>query len=379
MKPSFEQVLDWHHASYPGMDAADWYKLLHQSVFGVGHLISGQTDAARLKALRDESAPRARIGFHENLIDPLDEDWRLVRLNLRPYVRVARDVADLAPVMAETARVVKGTPQLMTERVKLTARWLEQRVPGQSDTLRRMGVLLALDDFPQIHHSEGFRQQYHPAYRVVLKALIPPTLRDDAARQAFDTRVAMDQRLATFRRLGYDVFEERRRLISHARPLAKQVLEVGTGNGGLTLRLAEYPVRLVSVDTDAAAQERVRLALRLVNQKAQVDFVTADAQHLPFADREFALVISTNTFHHLRQADAVLAEMARVCRSRLVIADFNRRGLELMRRMHRNEGKEHEEVGGDFSRVPKLLRQMGFQVERHEGEFETAFVARIRK
>ena len=161
-----------------------------------------------------------------------------------------------------------------------------------------------------------------------------------------------------------------------ARPMPTRVLEVGTGNGGLTQRLAEQRIRLVSVDTDAAAQRRVQLALRFVNQKAQVDFVTADAQQLPFADREFALVISSATFHHLKQADAVLAEMARVCRRRLVIADFNRRGLELMRRMHRSEGKEHEEVGGDFSRVPKLLSRLGFQVERHDGAHETACVAR---
>ena len=199
MKPSFVQVLDWHCASYPDMEAGDWYKLLHQSVFGVGHLVSGHPDAAHLKALRRESASRARTGFHENLIDPLGADWRLVRLNLRPYARVARDLADLVPVMAETARAVSGTTRLMTERLKQTARRLEKRSPVLGNTLRRMGVLLALDDFPPVHHSEGYQRQYRPAYRVVLKELIPRTLRNDAARRAFETRVAMEQRLAVRR------------------------------------------------------------------------------------------------------------------------------------------------------------------------------------
>jgi len=144
----------------------------------------------------------------------------------------------------------------------------------------------------------------------------------------------------------------------------------------LTLLLAEQPVRLVSVDTDAAAQARVRLGLRFQAQKGQVEFLTADAQHLPFRDREFALVFSTNTFHHLRQADAVLAEMARVCRNRLVIADFNEHGLELIRKLHQGEGREHEEVGGDFGRVPGLLARLGFQVEQREWTFETTYVAR---
>lgn len=379
MKSSFERILDWYHLSYPGMDTGEWYKLLHQSVFGIGHLFLYdrlETEAARAEILRREAVPLERVRFHENLIDPLDEDWRLVRLNLRPYARVARDVADLLPVMVETARTVTGSPQLMTERVKLTAHWLRKRVPFLSNAMLRLGVRHALDDYPPQHHSDWFERHYHPAYRVVLKALIPGTLRDDTARRAFETRVAMDQRLATFRGLGYDAFEERGRVVSYARPLPKQVLEVGTGNGGLTLRLAEQRIRLVSIDTDAAAQGRVQLALRFVNRKAQVDFMTADAQHLPFRDREFALVISSVTFHHLKQADAVLTEMARVCRGRLVIADFNERGLELMRRIHRGEGREHEEVGGDFARVPKLLTDLGFQVETREWGLETTCVAR---
>jgi ubiquinone/menaquinone biosynthesis C-methylase UbiE len=379
VKPSFEQTLDWHYLSYPGMDTAEWYKLLYQSVFGIGHLFQLDppgSEAARVEMLRRESAPLVRVRFHENLIDPLDEDGRLVRLNLRPYARVARDVADLLPALAETARAVKGTPQLMTERVKLTANWLRKRVPFLSNAMLRLGARYALRNYPPLHHSDWFVQHYHPAYRVVLKELIPGTLRDDTARRAFENRVAMDQRLAMFRGLGYDVFEERGRVVSHARPLPKQVLEVGTGNGGLTLRLAEQRIRLVSVDTDAVAQGRVQLALRFVNQKAQVDFMTVDAQHLPFRDREFALVVSSATFHHLKQADAVLTEMARVCRRRMVIADFNERGLELMRRVHRGEGGSHEEVGGDFLRVPDLLMQLGFDVEPREGEYETTFVAR---
>jgi ubiquinone/menaquinone biosynthesis C-methylase UbiE len=378
MRPPFERVLDWHHDSYPGMDAGEWYKLLYQSVYGIGHLLK-HGDGASLEHLRREAVPLRRVRFHENLIDPLDEDWRLVRLNLRPYARVARDVADLMPAMVETARLVSGTPQLMTERVKLTAHWLRKRVPFLSNAMLRLGVRMALNDYPPIHHSDWFERHYHPAYRVVLKDLIPRILPDEPARRAFADKVEFDQRLAQLRRLGLDADYERRSVISAARPFPRSVLEVGAGNGGLTLLLAQERIALVSVDTDAVAQSRVRMGLRFVNQGARVDLLVADAQRLPFQDREFGLVISNNTFHHLRQADAVLAEMARVCRSRLVIADFNERGLELMRRMHRNEGREHEEVAGDLSRVPELLIRLGFQVERREGVSETTFVAKRHK
>jgi ubiquinone/menaquinone biosynthesis C-methylase UbiE len=375
MNPPFERVLDWHHDSYPGMDTGEWYKLLYQSVYGVGHLLR-YGDGASLEQLRREADPLERARFHENLIDPLDPDWRLVRLNLRPYARVARDAADLMPAMVETARAVTGTPQLMTERVKLTAHWLRKRTPFLSNAMLRLGVRMALNDYPPVHHSDWFERHYHPAYRVVLKGLIPGTLPDEPARRAFAHKVEFDQRLAQFRRLGLDADSERRRVISAARPFPRNVLEAGTGNGGLTLLLAQERVALVSVDTDAVAQSRVRPGLRFVNQRAGVDLLVADAQRLPFRDREFGLVISNNTFHHLRHADAVLAEMARVCRSRLVIADFNERGLELMRRMHRREGREHEEAAGDFGRVPGLLSRLGFAVEQSEGEHETTLVAK---
>lgn len=378
MKPRFERVLDWYHDSYPGMGAGEWYKLLYQSVYGVGHLLK-HGDGANLERLRREAVPLERVRFHENLIDPLDEDWRLVRLNLRAYARVARDVADLMPAMVETARAVSGTPQLMTERVKLTAHWLRRRVPFLSDAMLRLGVRMALNGYPPVHHSEQFERYYHPAYRVVLKDLIPGTLPDEPARRAFANKVEFDRRLARLRRLGLDADAERRRVISATRPFPGRVLEVGTGNGGLTLLLAQERIALVSVDTDATAQSRTRMGLRFVNQRAGVDLLVADAQRLPFRDREFGLVISNNTFHHLRHAGAVLAEMARVGRSRLVIADFNERGLELMRRMHRREGRKHEEVAGDFGRVPGLLSRLEFTVERREGEFETVFVAKRRE
>jgi SAM-dependent methyltransferase len=374
----FEQVLNWHRLSYPGMAIDDWYKLLHQGVYGVGHLLSYQDGSELVEALRRESAGLERVRFHENLIDPLDEDWRLVRLNLRLYARVAQDVSDLVPAMVETARTTFGEPKLMAERVKLAANWLKGGIPPLSDALVKLGTRMSMLDYPPRRHTERYRRRYHPAYRVVQKALIPATLPDDEARQALETRVALDQRLFAFRELGYDADDYRRRVISAARPLPGRMLEVGTGNGGLTLLLAEQPVRLVSIDTDAAAQARVRLGLRFQAQKGQVEFLAADAQHLPFRDREFALVVSFNTFHHLRQADAVLAEMARVCRNRMVIADFNERGLELIRKLHRGEGREHEEVGGDFGCVPRLLAGLGFRVEQREHGFETACVARRR-
>jgi hypothetical protein len=47
-----------------------------------------------------------------------------------------------------------------------------------------------------------------------------------------------------------------------------------------------------------------------------------------------------------------------------------------MRRMHRREGREHEEAAGDFGRVPGLLSRLGFAVEQSEGEHETTLVAK---
>jgi ubiquinone/menaquinone biosynthesis C-methylase UbiE len=91
------------------------------------------------------------------------------------------------------------------------------------------------------------------------------------------------------------------------------VLDVGTGSGGtVSIPAALRGARVVGSDLTAQHFEHARR--RAADAGVEVEWVEADAEHLPFEDASFDRVLST--FGHMfapRHAQAA-AEMARVCR-----------------------------------------------------------------
>ena len=96
------------------------------------------------------------------------------------------------------------------------------------------------------------------------------------------------------------------------RPEAR-VLEVATGPGYVAMGFAAVCREVVGVDLTAAPlaiAERTRQERGLNN----LLFQPGDADHLPFADGEFDVVVCRFAFHHFEDPPRVLHEMARVCR-----------------------------------------------------------------
>lgn len=183
------------------MEAVDFYKLVHQSVYGVGHLLDDAqaSNVAIARALKDELSRVPRGPIHENVLDPIDEARGLVRLNLRVYARLAHDLSALAPALRQTAARVEGSPELMRERLKKLVTWLRRNRPALAPATRSLIQEAARAGFPAYHHSARFRRRYHPAYRVVLRSLIPVTLTGRTGRRVFANRLELDRRGARFR------------------------------------------------------------------------------------------------------------------------------------------------------------------------------------
>lgn len=119
----------------------------------------------------------------------------------------------------------------------------------------------------------------------------------------------------------FHVARAREHWIALGRPRPFRVLDVGTGQGGLLAALCEWgeaegvEIEAVGVDRSAAfaEQSQARLAGR-----ARV--MCADATALPFDAGTFDLATNTLMMHHcpLALRRALVAEMARVCRSAYV-------------------------------------------------------------
>lgn len=93
------------------------------------------------------------------------------------------------------------------------------------------------------------------------------------------------------------------------------ILDAGCGEGETLVRLADLlGPRVVAVDLSPEAVEFT--ARRL----PAVEVSRASVYELGFGDDEFDLVLCLEVLEHLDDPDAAVAELARVCRGRLVVS-----------------------------------------------------------
>ena len=104
-------------------------------------------------------------------------------------------------------------------------------------------------------------------------------------------------------------------------PPRGRLLDVGTGPGGIPLKIARRCPQLQVVGVDYA-ENMVRTARQAAHAQGlagQVRFFVADANQLCFPDACFDFVLSNSVLHHLSQPVALLKEMARVAKPEGVV------------------------------------------------------------
>lgn len=137
------------------------------------------------------------------------------------------------------------------------------------------------------------------------------------------------------------------------------LLDVGCGSGLLRGAAGRRP--WTGFDADAASLRRAR---RRAQQPGD-QFVLGDATRLPFPNDSFDDVFCHGLLHHLDAADAeaALAECARVCRGRMLIVDPVRDGAPPWRKVL------YALDGGDWIRESAEVLELAgrvARVERHE-------------
>ncbi len=101
-----------------------------------------------------------------------------------------------------------------------------------------------------------------------------------------------------------------------------RVLDVACGTGLVSFVCAPCAREVVGVDISPGMLAKAR-ALRHAREVHNVHFVLSEAEHLPFKDGEFDVVVCRLAIHHFVQPEREIREMARVLKvgGRLVISD----------------------------------------------------------
>ena len=185
------------------------------------------------------------------------------------------------------------------------------------------------------------------------------------------------QRINFYKDLGYDVLNERNFILEKAYPVYGKILEVGTGKGYFTVQLAKEGFKFTSIDISEDEQEFAKLNIKYFGLENSVDFRLEDAEHLSFDDSSFDIIFAINTLHHLKNSTKVMDELIRILsfEGKIILSDFNQKGLEIISRIHAHEGRRHEAEETTILKVGNYLESKGFIVRKYNTEFQDLLIA----
>ncbi len=137
----------------------------------------------------------------------------------------------------------------------------------------------------------------------------------------------------------------------------QRILDVGVGEGEMTLLLARFATELHAVDPDKA--QLTRLAAKAKEQEVtSLSCHEADVASLPLKDKSVDLVIVSQLLHLLADPEAALLECVRVLDQggRLIVLDLLSHDEAWVR-----ERFGHETLGFSLDHLKSLLSQAGLQ------------------
>jgi 2-polyprenyl-6-hydroxyphenyl methylase/3-demethylubiquinone-9 3-methyltransferase len=92
----------------------------------------------------------------------------------------------------------------------------------------------------------------------------------------------------------------------------QQVLEIGCGGGLISEELARRGAHVVGLDPSADALEAACSHARQGTLGAQLYFIQGYAEHLPFADGSFSVIVCLDVLEHVSNLHTTVQEISRV-------------------------------------------------------------------
>lgn len=155
------QRLTEHYKTYPKLQIQDIFKFLHQSALGCEHIVFSLEKATEY--IKEEYI--RGIAANSVFVEELDGDYSRVHLSCMNRGVSSEALGEMLFLSAkkepEGKSKLKKKLQIAEEMVS------EKLLPFNYDEFKEFAQKWEKDGFPAIHHSEVFRENYKPAYRVV--------------------------------------------------------------------------------------------------------------------------------------------------------------------------------------------------------------------
>ncbi len=154
MESKTRTLLLEHYRKYPLLQAEDIFKYLFQSAFGCEHLVSDY--AAALNYIKKERELLESLPT----LDELDGDYTRVHIScLEPET--------LARLFCLSAKKEDGLASL-ERKLEVTKELVaDGSLPLDGEEFAKKLAAWREKGYPALHHSDVFREAYHPAYRVI--------------------------------------------------------------------------------------------------------------------------------------------------------------------------------------------------------------------
>ena len=185
------------------------------------------------------------------------------------------------------------------------------------------------------------------------------------------------ERIDLFKNFGYDIAKERDFILEKSLPLDGRILEVGTGKGHFAIALAQKGHHFTSVDISHEEQKYAKMNVEYLGFQEHVDFKIADAKQLGFKNQSFDAIFAINMAHHLSDPYAVMDEFARVVapQGKIIVSDFSKKGLDLVGRIHKSEGREHPTGKAAINDIRNYFDGKNFKTQEYKTIFQETVIA----
>lgn len=169
MKPSERtcKLLIMHYQTYPKLQIQDLFKFIYQSSFGCEHLLSSQGTVTEYIQKEYDS-----ISHHNQAtIELLDGGYCRVPLS---YLDQGLHADTLGKLFFFSAQKEENGQKDLIKKLNAAKDLISQkRLPFTLDEFEKAVQEWEANGYPAVHHSEVFREAYHPSYRVIASKYIP--------------------------------------------------------------------------------------------------------------------------------------------------------------------------------------------------------------